>query len=107
VNDRIQLAPVNERILDTHGKADDSDARNFINQKKRGGAAHGYYSRRGGRYDSKEDRIPSPKPPGTRVFSQEICAAPFPPRFCQPTTLTKYSGETDPGLWLNDYHLAC
>ena len=30
-----------------------------------------------------------------------------PPRFRQPTTLTKYSGETDPGLWLNDYRLAC
>ena len=41
------------------------------------------------------------------MFSREIRAAPFPPRFRQPTTLTKYSGETDPGLWLNDYCLAC
>jgi len=31
----------------------------------------------------------------------------FPQRFRQPTTLTKYSGETDPGFWLNDYYLAC
>ena len=31
----------------------------------------------------------------------------FPPRFRQPTILTKYSGETDPGFWLNDYCLAC
>ena len=30
-----------------------------------------------------------------------------PPRFRQPTTLTKYSGEMDLGLWLNDYRLAC
>ena len=30
-----------------------------------------------------------------------------PPRFRQPITLTKYSGETDPRLWLNDYRLAC
>jgi hypothetical protein len=22
-------------------------------------------------------------------------------------TVTKYSGETDPWVWLNDYHLAC
>jgi len=27
--------------------------------------------------------------------------------FRQPTTLTKYSGETNPGLWLNNYRLAC
>jgi len=32
---------------------------------------------------------------------------PFPPRFRQPTTLVKYSGETDPAVWLNDYRLAC
>ena len=30
-----------------------------------------------------------------------------PPRFRQPTTLVKYSGETDPAVWLNDYRLAC
>ena len=29
-----------------------------------------------------------------------------PPLFRQPTKLTKYSGETDPRLWLNDYRLA-
>ena len=31
----------------------------------------------------------------------------FPPRFRQPNTLVKYSGETDPAVWLNDYRLAC
>ena len=31
----------------------------------------------------------------------------FPPRFRQPTTLVKYSGETDHAVWLNDYRLAC
>ena len=31
----------------------------------------------------------------------------FPLRFRQPTTLVKYSGETDPAVWLNDYRLAC
>jgi hypothetical protein len=42
----------------------------------------GYHPRRGGRYDSGEDRRP-------------------------PTTITKYSGETRPELWLADYRLAC
>ena len=41
------------------------------------------------------------------MFSREIRAAPFTPCFRQPTTLTKYSGETDPALCLNDYRLAC
>ena len=43
---------------------------------------------------------PCVQPGGLRCFFP-------PPRFRQPTTLTKYSGETDPGLWLNDYRLAC
>jgi hypothetical protein len=50
----------------------------------------GYHPRRGGRYDSGEDRSPSPEP-----------------RFRPPTTITKYSGETRPELWLADYRLAC
>ena len=41
------------------------------------------------------------------MFSQEIRAAPFPPTLSTAHTLIKYSGDTDPGLWLNDYHLAC
>jgi hypothetical protein len=32
----------------------------------------GYHPRRGGRYDSEEDRSPSPEPPGPRVFSRAI-----------------------------------
>jgi hypothetical protein len=31
----------------------------------------------------------------------------FPARFRSPTTITKYSGETRPELWLADYRLAC
>jgi hypothetical protein len=67
----------------------------------------GYHPRRGGRYDSEEDRSPSPKPPGMRVFSRAIRRAPFPARFRAPTTITMYSGETRPELWLTDYRLAC
>jgi hypothetical protein len=67
----------------------------------------GYHPRRGGRCDSDEDQSPSPEPPGPRVFSRAIRRASFPARFWAPTTITKYSGETRPELWLADYRLAC
>jgi hypothetical protein len=53
----------------------------------------GYHPRRGGRYDSREDRSPTSEPPGTRVFSQEIRTGNFPQHFRQPTTITKYMGR--------------
>jgi hypothetical protein len=67
----------------------------------------GYHPRRGGRYDSEEDWSPSPEPPGPRAFSLAIRRAPFPTQFRTPTTVTKYSGESKPELWLADYRLAC
>jgi hypothetical protein len=67
----------------------------------------GYHPKRGGRYDSEEDRSPSPEPPGPRVFSRAIRRALFPAQFRAPTTITMYSGETRPKLWLADYRLAC
>jgi hypothetical protein len=63
----------------------------------------GYHPRRGGRYDSGEDRSPS----GPQAFRRAIRRAPFPTRFRAPTTITKYLGETRPQLWLADYRLAC
>jgi hypothetical protein len=103
--------PVRERILDTRGRAQDGDARNVINTRRTGNAetrvTAGYHPRRGGRYDSREDRSPTPEPPGTRVFSWEIRTASFPQRFRQPTSTDKYNGETDPRVWLNNYRLAC
>jgi hypothetical protein len=66
----------------------------------------GYHPRLGGRYDSEEDRSPSPEPPGPQGFSRAIRRALFPTRFRAPTTITKYSGETRPELWLADYWLA-
>jgi hypothetical protein len=102
--------PAKERLLDTR-RARDGDARNVINARRTSKAdtraAAGYHPRRGGRYDSDEDRSPTLQPPGTCVFSPEIRAAAFPQRFRQPTTIVKYNGETDPRVWLNDYHLAC
>jgi hypothetical protein len=67
----------------------------------------GYHPRRGGRYHSGVDRSPSPEPPGPQAFSRAIRWAPFPARFRALTTITKYSGETRPELWLTDYRLAC
>jgi hypothetical protein len=103
--------PIKERLLDTRRQARDGDARNVINARRTSKAdarvAAGYHPRRGGRYDSDEDRSPTPEPPGTRVFSREIRAAAFPQHFRQPTTIVKYNGETDPRVWLNDYRLAC
>jgi hypothetical protein len=70
-------------------------------------AVVGYHLRRGGRYDSREDRSLTSEPPGTRVFSREIYTTSFPQRFRQLTSIDKYTRETDPHVWINDYHLAC
>jgi hypothetical protein len=103
--------PAKERLLDTRGQAQDGDARNVINARRTGNtetrATAGYHPRRGGHYDSREDRSPTPEPPGTRVFSREIRTASFPQRFRQPTSIDKYNRETEPRVWLSDYHLAC
>jgi hypothetical protein len=79
------------------------DRRAHLDDKVR----RGYHPRRGGRYNSGEDQSPSPEPPGPQAFSRAIRRAPFPTRFRTPTTITKYSGETRPKLWLADYRLAC
>jgi hypothetical protein len=104
-------APVRVRILDARGQALDGDARNIINARRTGNteaqAVVGYHPRRGGRYDSREDRSPTPEPLGTRVFSREIRMASFPQRFRQPTSIDKYTGEMDHRVWLNGYRLAC
>jgi hypothetical protein len=78
--------PARERILDTRGQVPDGDTRNILNAKRRGDTkvrvVTAYHTRRGGRYDSREDRSPTPEPPGTHVFSQEIRMMNFPQRFC-------------------------
>jgi hypothetical protein len=103
--------PAKEQLLDTRGQAQDGDTSNVINARRAGNAetraVAGYHPRRGGRYDSWEDRSSSPEPPGTLVFCREIRTASFPQHFRQPTSIVKYNGETDPRVWLNDYRLAC
>jgi hypothetical protein len=53
------------------------DRRAHLDEKVR----RGYHPRRGGNYDSGEDRSPSPEPPGSQAFSRAIRRAPFPTRF--------------------------
>jgi hypothetical protein len=93
------------------GQAQDGDAFNIINARRAGNtdtwAVVAYHPRRGERYNSREDRSPTPEPPGTRVFSREIHTASFPQRFHQPTSIEKYTGETYPQVWLDDYRLSC
>jgi hypothetical protein len=96
--DRTLAAP--HRLSDEHHRR---DRRARLEEKVR----RGYHPRHGGRYDSEKDRSPSPEPPGPRVFSRAIRRALFPAQFQAPTTITKYSGETRPELWLADYRLAC
>jgi hypothetical protein len=79
------------------------DRRAHLDEKVR----RGHHPRHGGRYDSGEDRSPTPEPLGPQAFSRAIRRAPFPTRFRTPTTIAKYSGETRPELWLADYRLAC
>jgi hypothetical protein len=88
------------RLGDEHHRC---DRRARLDEKVR----RGYHPRHGGRYDIEEDRSPSPEPPGPQAFSRAIRRAPFLTRFRAPTTITKYSRETRPELWLADYRMAC
>ena len=104
---RQKGAPAKTRLRDTRNVENHGNGRGAQNQKDRGIVSRCYQARRGGRFDPEHDRSLSPEPAGTCVFSREIRTAPIPPRFRQPATLTKYSGETDPQVWLDDYRLAC
>jgi hypothetical protein len=92
--------PAKEQLLDTRGQAQDGDARNVINAWRMGNAetraTAGYHPRRGGRYDSREDRSPTPEPPGTRVFSREIRTASFPSASANPRQSTSTTGSGPP-----------
>ena len=65
------------------------------------------HHRRISRSESHRTRSLSPDALGPRVLSVRIRSAPFIQRFKQPNHIHKYNGETDPELWLEDYHLAC
>jgi hypothetical protein len=96
--DRTPAAP--DRLSNEHHRR---DRRARLEEKVR----RGYHPRHRGRYDSEEGQSPSLEPPGPRAFSRAIRRAPFLAWFRAPTTITKYSGETRPELWLADYRLVC
>nr|CAB3475710.1 unnamed protein product [Digitaria exilis] len=96
--------PARSRLRDTRGAINGGDARNTLNQMRQ---PEGSRTHQRGRTNVGWNRDVVPEPAGMRVFSRNIRTAPIPPRFRQPTTITKYSGQTDPRVWLNDYRLAC
>ena len=98
---------MHDRLSDRRDAQGDHDVVIGRRRRDHDGATRGYQTHWGGRYDSDEDRSPSPGPPGPRVFSKAIRGTHFPAQFRQPANLSKYSGETNPELWLADYHLAC
>ena len=52
-----------------------------------------------------DDRSPSPEGPGPWAFDRRIQRASFPRCFQPPTNITKYTRETNPGIWLEDFRL--
>ena len=99
--------PVHQRLGHNRDARSTIDTRRRAYNDSREGAKHGYHPRCGGRYDSGEDRSPRPGLPGPQAFGRHILNAAFPPRYRPPTNIPKYFGETNPGLWLEDYWLAC
>jgi hypothetical protein len=93
VHPEPQRAPERNKALSVRDRlGDDANMRAILNARwrnKEDGAMCGYYPCQGGCYDSEEDQSPSPKPPGSRVFSEAIRRARFPARFHQPANIVK------------------
>jgi hypothetical protein len=98
--------PVRQRLSRNHDARNTLDARRCAYDDPREGARHSYHPCCGRRYDSGEDRSPRPGLPRPQAFGQHILNVAFPPRYQLPTNIPKYSGETNLGLWLEDYRLA-
>jgi hypothetical protein len=56
---------------------------------------------------SGHDRSPSLDGLGPWAFGHRIQKASFPLHFQPPTNITKYTGEMNPAVWLEDFRLAC
>ena len=98
---------MHQRLRRNQDTRDTLDARRRAHGDPREGASHGYHPHRGGRYDSGEDQSLSPDLLGPQAFDRCILNTAFPPRYRPPTNILKYSRETYPRLWLEDYRLAC
>ena len=98
---------MHQRLGRNHDARSTLDAPRRTHDDPSGGASHGYHPRCGRRYDSGEDQSLSLSLPRPQAFGQHILNAAFPPRYRPPTNIPKYSRETNLGLWLKDYRLAC
>ena len=98
---------MHQRLRRNQDTRDTLDARRRTYDNPREGAIRVYHPCRGGRYDCGEDRSLSPNLPGPQAFGRHILNVVFPPRYRPSTNILKYSRETNPGLWLEDYWLAC
>ena len=98
---------MHERLGLHRDTRDNLDARRHTHGDAREEASHGYHSHRGKRYDSGKDQSPSPDLMGPHAFGRHILNAVFPPRYRPPTNVPKYYRETNRGLGLEDYRLAC
>ena len=83
-----------------------------LEQKVRGHMHPIWNARRSGAEDAPatdvdHERSPSPYPTGPSAFSKAIRGAPFPQRFRPLVNVVKYTGDMNPGVWLEDYRLAC
>ena len=101
------MVPVHERLGLYHDACNTLEAHRRSHGDEREEASRGYHPRRGGHYNSSKDRSPSPNLPGPQAFGRHILYAIFSPRYRPLTNIPKYSEETNPGLWLEDYRLAC
>ena len=98
---------MHEHLSRHHDSRDTLDARRHARGDVREGASHGYHPHRGGCYDSGEDQSPSPGLLRSLAFGRHILNTIFLPWYRPPTNIPKYSRETNPRLWLDDYRLAC
>ena len=101
------MAPLHERLNLHRDTRDTLDACWHAHGNEREENIRGYHPCHGRSYDSGEDQSPSPDLLGPQAFGQHILNTVFPPRYRPPTNIPKYSGETNLGLWLEDYRLAC
>jgi hypothetical protein len=104
---RHATVPIHERVSPIRDACNSLNAHRRGREDEREEVACGYHPHCVGRYDSTEDRSPSPVLLGPQVFGRHILNAPFPSWYRLPTNIPKYSRETNHGLWLEDYWLAC
>jgi hypothetical protein len=94
------------------------DARNTIEARRRAESVDNHRDNRSRHHDDRgcgrchdsddgRDLNRSLNQRGPRAFGRSIRDTKFPSRFCAPTNVPRYDGDTKPSIWLKDYRLAC